>query len=106
MDSAAFIKINQAVLLTTLRSFAEFSFSGDVEFRLEGRQILRTVCENHVTDSPESSEEAKRSVERNWPQIEKWVEGSGTLLQVLFQRGKITKIRTMDRTERWQMIHE
>jgi len=106
VDPAAFTKINQAVLLTTLRSFAEFSFSGDVEFRLEGRQILRTVCENHVPDLPESSEEAKQSVERNWPQIEKWVEGSDTLLQVLYQRGKITKIRTIDRTERWQLIHE
>jgi hypothetical protein len=106
VDPAAFTKINQAVLLATLRGFAEHSFSGDVEFRLEGRQILRTVCETHVADSPEPSEEAKQSVERNWPQIEKWVEGSETLLQVLFQRGKITKIRTMDRSERWQLIQE
>ena len=92
--------------MSTLRGFAEHSFSGDVEFRLEGRQILRTICENHVADSQERSHEAMQSVERNWPQIEKWVEGSETLLQVLFQRGKITKIRTMDRSERWQMIHE
>jgi hypothetical protein len=106
VDPAALTKINQAVLLATLRGFAEYGFSGDLEFRLEGRQILRTVCETHVADSPEPSEEAKRSVERNWPQIEKWVEGSETLLQVLFQRGKITKIRTVDRSERWQLIHE
>lgn len=106
MDSAAFTKINQAVLLATLRGFAEYSFSGDVEFRLEGRQILRTVCETHVADSPERSHEVVQSIDRNWPQIEKWVERPETLLQVLFQRGKITKIRSMDRSERWQLIHE
>ena len=106
MDPAAFTKINQAVLLATLRGFAEHNFSGEVEFRLEGRQILRAVCENYVADSPEPSEEAMQSVERNWPQIEKWVERSETLLQVLFQRGRITKVRSMDRSERWQLIQE
>jgi hypothetical protein len=106
VDPVAFTRINQGVLLATLRGFAEYSFSGDVEFRFEGRQILRTVCETHFADSPEHSEEAKQSVERNWPQIEKWVEGPETLLQVMFQRGKITKIRSMDRSERWQLIHE
>jgi hypothetical protein len=106
VDPTAFTKINQALLLATLRGFAEYSFSGDVEFRIEGRQILRTVCETHVVDSQERSNEAMQSVERNWPQIEKWVERPETLLQVLFQRGKITKIRSMDRSERWQLIHE
>ena len=106
MDSAAFTKINQAVLLATLRGFAEHSFSGDIGFRLEGRQILRTVCETHIADSPEPSKDAIQSVEQNWPQIEKWVEGSATLLQIFFQCGKITKIRSTDRTEHWQLIHE
>jgi hypothetical protein len=106
VDPAAFPKINQAVLLASLRGFAEHGFSGEVEFRLEGRQILRTVCENYVAGSPDPSEEAKQSVERNWPQIEKWVERPETLLQVFFQCGKITKIRSTDRSERWQLIHE
>jgi len=65
VDPAAFTKINQAVLLATLRGFAENSFSGDVEFRIEGRQILRAVCETHVADSPERSHEAMQSVELN-----------------------------------------
>jgi hypothetical protein len=106
VDPEAFTKINQAVLLTTVRGFAEHGFSGDVEFRLEGRQILRTVREVHLADSPKRSSEALQSVECNWPQIEKWVGGSETLLQVMFQLGKTTKIRSVDRNERWQLIHE
>jgi hypothetical protein len=106
MDPVAFTKINQAVLLTTLRGFAEHSFSGDVEFRLKGRQILRTVREVHLVDPPKRSSEALQSFDCNWQQIEKWVEGSKNLLQVMFQCGKITKIRSVDRSERWQLIHE
>jgi hypothetical protein len=104
VDPAAFTKINQGILLATLRGFAEHGFSGDIEFRLEGRQILRTVCENHVADSPEPLGEAGQAIERNWPQISRWAEGSETLLQVMFQRGKITKVRSTDRSERWQLV--
>jgi hypothetical protein len=65
VDLAAFTRINQAVLLATLRGLAEQGFSGDVGFRLEGRQILRTVCETHIADSPEPSKDAIQSVEQN-----------------------------------------
>jgi len=106
VDLAAFTRINQAVLLATLRGLAEQGFSGDVGFHLESRQILRTVCETHIADSPEPSKDAIQSVEQNWPQIERWVEGSTNLLQIFFQCGKITKIHSTDRTEHWQLIHE
>lgn len=96
MDSAALSDINQDVLQATLRGFAKHSFSGDLEFRYEGRQILRTVCEIYVEGAPESSPEAMESIERNWPFLKGWTEQSGTLLQVMFQRGKITKVRSRD----------
>jgi hypothetical protein len=54
----------------------------------------------------ESSGDATQSVERNWPHIKQWVERPEALLQVLFQRGKITKVCSMDRTQRWKLIHE
>lgn len=99
MDPAAFSDINQDVLLATLRGFAKYGFSGDLEFRVESRQILRTVCEIYVDGSPEPPQEATQSIERNWPYIKSWTEQSETLLQVLFQRGKITRVRSRDRSE-------
>jgi len=96
VDSVALSDINQGVLLATLRGFAKHGFSGDLEFRHEGRQILRSVSEIYIEGSPESSEEALESIERNWPFLKSWSEQSGTVLQVMFQRGKITKVRRRD----------
>ena len=100
MDSAALAEINQDILQATLRGFAKHGFSGDLEFRFEGRQILRTVCEIYLDGAPESSQDAMESIERNWPFLKSWTERSETLLQVMFQRGKITRVRSRDRTER------
>ena len=99
MDPAAISDINQDVLRTTLRGFARHGFSGDLEFRMEGRQILRTVCEVHVDGTPEPSQSALESVDRNWPFLKNWTEQSDTLLEVLFQHGRITKVRSRDRSE-------
>ena len=99
VDPAAFSDINQDVLLATLRGFAKHGFSGDLEFRIDGRQILRTVCEIYVDGARETPQEAAQSIERNWPYIKHWTEQSETLLQVLFQRGKITRVRSRDRSE-------
>src|ERR1700730_15273854 len=92
MDPSALTEINEEILLATLQGFAKHGFSGDLEFRFEGRQILRTVCEIHVAETAELPDQALQSVDRNWPRIKNWAEKPETLLQVLYQKGKITRV--------------
>lgn len=96
VDQIHYDEINQHILRETIRAFSDRGFSGDIEFTLARRQVMRSVCEvHHVTDR-ELKALIDQSIATYWPKMVGWVEMSGTVLQVSFHAGKITRVRNVD----------
>jgi hypothetical protein len=107
MDPNAFTEINKEILRTCLEGFAKRGFSGDLEFRYDARQVLRTALEYHVLEGSDEVEAAIDSVTKNWQRISEWVNHNDeTLLRVKFQKGKITRVDVRNRIQRWELIPE
>jgi len=107
MEPNAFTEINKEILRTCLEGFAKRGFSGDLEFRYDARQVLRTVLEYHVLEESEVPDVSIESVTKNWPRISEWVNHNDeTLLRVKFQKGKITRVDVRNRIQRWELVPE
>jgi len=107
MGPQAFIEINKEVLRACLDGFAKRGFSGDLEFRYDSRQVLRTALEYHVLGEPETASVALDSVDAHWQRISEWVSHNDeTLLRVRFQKGKITRAEVRNRIQRWELVPE
>ena len=91
--------INGEIMHACLMGFAMRGYSGDLFYVMEKGQAVRSKWEVHVNGkviSAESSAQARRSVDENWPGILAWLELPQTRLEVSFKNGSITRVRCVD----------
>ena len=95
MLPGALAEINQEILLATTRAFASRGFSGDLSFRFDGQQVLRTRDEIYRPEISISSR-WEQSIEENRTAFQTWLSTPQTILIVRFNQGEITKVQSRD----------
>ena len=95
MLSGALAEINGEILVATIRAFASRGFSGDLSFRFDGQQVLRTRDEIYRPEISVSSR-WEESVEENRAAFQTWLSTPQTVLIVRFNQGDITKVQSRD----------
>lgn len=95
MLPGALAEINSEILLATIRAFAKRGFCGDLSFRFDGQQVLRT---RHEIYRPEISVSSRweESVEENRAAFQTWLSTPQTILIVRFNQGEITNVQSRD----------
>jgi len=96
LGAADLIAINLEILHTTISGFGGRGYSGDLEFRMQMGQIMRSKLEIYLEHSSEGKQidaGVLANIASHWPAIDIWMEHPTTSLQVSFQRGRITRVR-------------
>lgn len=99
LNAAALREINGEVLNAAISGYAKRGFSGDLDFRREGWQVVWSHTEYFTTEPIEEKLVIQEALARNGVAFSAWTETDGGSLHVSLHCGKITRVRVSNSRE-------
>jgi hypothetical protein len=99
LNAQALREIDGEVLNAAITGYAKRGFSGDLDFRREGWQVVWSHTEFFTTEPIAEKLIIQESLDRNGIAFSAWTEQDGGTLHVSLHCGKITRVRVSKNRE-------